>query len=79
MVPALFRLRERFSSAVHVLEPINERSRQAQKWIRPVRSQCRRFAERDDSFGELLLGLRLLAARLRGLAVDAVQVSLAVA
>ena len=64
MVAVLLRLRERVAAAVHVLEPVDERPGEAEERIRPVGTQRRRFAERDDRFGEFLLRLRVLSRAL---------------
>src|SRR2546422_1027559 len=65
-------------AAVDVLQPVDKRSSDSKKRVRPVRPELGGFAKRGDGVAELLLRLAGLPPRLAGLAVDPVQVSIGI-
>ena len=77
-VSQTLRLRERIGAAIDVLEPVDERSSESKKRVRPLRPELGGLSKRGDGVRELLLRLDGLAPRLAGLAVDPVQMSIAV-
>ena len=77
-ISELLRLRQRIRAAVDVFEPVDERSSESKKRVRPVRPELGGLSKRGDGVRELLLRLDGLPPRLAGFAVDPVQVSIAV-
>src|SRR5688572_12856537 len=72
------RLPQRVSGAVHVFQAVDERAREAEKRIGPLRPQLRRFTKRGHRRRELLLRRGGLPAGLLCLAIDAMDVSVAI-
>src|SRR5262245_65044135 len=77
--PVALCLLQRIGAAVDVLEPVDERAAQTEKRIGPVRTQLRRLAERRHRLGEFLLRLDRFPPRFPRLAVDPMELALAVA
>src|SRR5688572_32905502 len=75
----LLGLLQRIGSAIHISEAIDERAREPEERIRPVRSKCRGFSECHDRVSEIALRALCSPSRLVGFTVDTEQMPIAIA